>query len=180
MEEGLLSLRPDPVGPIPGATARVARAAFPEGNAYLRLRDPLGALCAAAGFAAVFPRRGQPAEAPWRLAPVAVVQFAEGLSDRQAADAVRGRLDWGYALGLPLEDAGVDYSGLSEGRARLLAGGAEAKLLDVLLGRCKAAAAKPPGWGGRAGGSARTRPASRPPGAPSTARASSGQRGGGR
>jgi hypothetical protein len=111
---------------------------------------------------------------------VAVVQFAEGLSGRQAADAVRGRLDWRYALGLPLEDAGFDYSVLSEVRARLLAGGAEAKLLDVLLDRCKAAAAKPPGWGGRAGGSARTRPASRPPGAPSPARDSSGKRCGGR
>ena len=134
-----MSLRPDPIGPIPAATARVARAAFPKGNAYLRLRDQFGTIYSDADFAALFPRRGQAAEAPWRLALVTVFQFAEGLSDRQAADAVRGRLDWKYALGLPLEDPGFDYSVLSEFRSRLLAGDAAARLLDVLLARCQAA-----------------------------------------
>lgn len=94
-----MSLRPDVIGPVPEATARVARAAFPRGNAYLRLRDTLGTLYTDEAFVALFPRRGQPAEVPWRLALVTVFQFAEGLSDRQAADAVRGRLDWKYALG---------------------------------------------------------------------------------
>jgi transposase len=134
-----MSLRPDPIGPIPAATARVARAAFPKGSAYLRLRDTLGPIYTNADFAALFPRRGHAAEAPWRLALVTVFQFAEGLSDRQAADAVRGRLDWKYALGLPLEDPGFHYSVLSEFRARLVAGGAAAKLLDALLDRCQAA-----------------------------------------
>jgi transposase len=134
-----MSLRPAPIGPVPEATARVARAAFPKGNAYLRLRDQLGTSYTDADFAPLFPRRGQAAEAPWRLALVTVFQFAEGLSDRQAAAAVRGRLDWKYALGLPLEDPGFDYSVLSEFRTRLLAGGAAAKVLDVLLARCQAA-----------------------------------------
>ena len=134
-----MSLRPAPIGPVPEATARVARAAFPKGSAYLRLRDTLGTIYTDADFAALFPRRGQAAEAPWRLALVTVFQFAEGLSDRPAADAVRGRLDWKYALGLPLEDPGFDYSVLSEFRDRLLAGGAAAKVLDVLLDRCQAA-----------------------------------------
>src|ERR1019366_6577760 len=66
-----------------------------------------------------------------------VLQFAENLTDRQAADAVRGRLDWKYCLGLALEDEGFDFSVLSEFRARLVAGGLERAVLDLLLGRLK-------------------------------------------
>ena len=87
-----MSLRPEPVGAIPAETARVARAAFPKGHPCLRLRDELGPIYEDRRFAALFPARGRPAEAPWRLALVTVLQFAEGLSDRQAADAVRDRL----------------------------------------------------------------------------------------
>jgi transposase len=114
----------------------VARAAFPNGNRYLQLRDALGPIYDDAAFAALFPRRGRPAEAPWRLALVTVMQFAEGLSDRQAAEAVRARIDWKYALGLDLTDPGFDFSVLSEFRARLLAGSAEQQLLDTLLSAC--------------------------------------------
>src|SRR5258708_35657817 len=73
---------------IPDETARVARAAFPGGTLCLQLRDALGPLYTDADFADLFPPRGQPAEAPWRLALVTVLQFVEGLSDRQAGDAV--------------------------------------------------------------------------------------------
>ncbi len=86
-------------------------------------------------FAHLFPARGKPAEAPWRLALVTIFQFAEDLSDRQAADAVRGRIDWKYALSLGLTDPGFDHTVLSEFRGRLVAGGAERLLLDVLLRR---------------------------------------------
>ena len=81
-------------------------------------------------FADLFPQRGQPAAAPFRLALVTVLQFAEGLSDRAAAEAVRGRLDWKYLLCLELEDAGFDHSVLCEFRERLLIGGAERRLLE--------------------------------------------------
>jgi hypothetical protein len=101
----------------------VARAAFPKGNAYLRMHDELGRLYADRDFAALFPTRGQPALAPAQLALVTLMQFAENLSDRQAADAVRARIDWKYALCLELEDPGFDASVLCEFRARLLAGG---------------------------------------------------------
>lgn len=84
-----MSLKPQPADIVPEETARVARAAFPQGNRYMRLRDELGVLYADEQFAPLFPHRGQPAEAPGRLALVLVMQFAEGLSDRQAADAVR-------------------------------------------------------------------------------------------
>jgi transposase len=119
-------------------TARVARAAFPKGNPYLRLRDELGPVFPDAGFADLYPRRGQPALPPWKLALVTVMQFAGDLSDRQAADAVHGRIDWKYALGLELDDPGFNFSVLSEFRGRLTAGGAERLLLDQMLEVCKA------------------------------------------
>ena len=130
-----MSLRPGPVPPVPAETARVARAAFPQGTPYLRMRDEVGAIYEDEAFAHLFPARGQPAAAPWRLALVTIFQFAEDLSDRQAADAVRGRIDWKYALSLELTDAGFDHTVLSEFRGRLVEGGAERLLLDVLLRR---------------------------------------------
>jgi transposase len=133
-----MSLRPEPIRPVPEETARIARAAFRRGNVYLRLRDELGTIYADEAFASLFPTQGQPAEAPWRLAVVSVLQFAEGLSDRQAAEAVRSRIDWKYLLGLELNNPGFDYSLLSEFRARLIAGRAERLLLDGLLQRLEA------------------------------------------
>jgi transposase len=130
-----MSLRPEPIGPVPEETARIARAVFRRGNVYLKMRDELGTLYEDTAFASLFPRLGQPAEAPWRLALVTVLQFAEGLSDRQAAEAVRSRIDWKYLLGLEINDAGFDYSILSEFRARLIAGRAEPVLLERLLQR---------------------------------------------
>lgn len=133
-----MSLHPQPIGPVPDETARIARAAFPKGNPYLRLRDDLGLFYTDEQFAPLFAWRGQPAETPWRLALVLVLQFAENLSDRQAADAVRSRLDWKYLLGLEVTDAGFDSSILSEFRTRLVAGSAEHQLLDALLDHCQA------------------------------------------
>ncbi len=86
-----------------------------------------------AGFADLYPKRGQPAYAPWRLALVMLLQFREGLSDRQAAEAVRARIDWKYLLGLDLADPGFDHSVLCQFRARLLDGGATERLLTRVL-----------------------------------------------
>jgi transposase len=133
-----MSLKALPVPPIPDETASIAHAAFPSGTLCLQLRDALGSLYTDADFADLFPTRGQPAEAPWRLALVTVLQFLEGLSDRQAADAVRSRLDWKYALSLELSDPGFDHTVLSEFRTRLVQGGAVQRLRDVLLEQCQA------------------------------------------
>jgi len=95
---------------VPTTTAQVARAAFPKGCLAIRIRDALGELFEDAQFAGLFAVRGRPAVSPARLALVSVLQFVEGLSDRQAADAVRGRIDWKYAPGLELADTGVDAS----------------------------------------------------------------------
>ena len=128
-----MSLHPQVLCPIPEETARVARAAYPKGNLYMRIRDELGTLYEDEAFAHLFPRCGQPAEAPWRLLLVCLMQFAEGLSDQQAADAVRGRLDWKYMLSLELTDPGFDASVLCEFRQRLLEEEAEHSILQPLL-----------------------------------------------
>jgi transposase len=122
-----------PLPSVPDDTARIARAAFRRGNPYVLLRDKLGAVFADADFADLYPKLGQPAYAPWRLALVTLMQFREGLSDRQAADAVRGRIDWKYLLALDLADAGFDFSVLCEFRARLLQHVATERLLTRLL-----------------------------------------------
>ena len=133
-----MSLHAEPVGPVPEETARVARAAFPKGNAYMQLRDVLGVVYDDATFRPLFAARGRPAESPRRLALVTVLQFAAGLSARQAAEAVRARIDRKYALGLELTDPGFDFSVLSEFRARLVGGSAEELLLGALVAACKA------------------------------------------
>ena len=132
-----MSLHPQEVPPVPEETVHVARAAFPKGNVYIRMRDHLGAIYNDQTFAPLFPARGQPALSPWRLALTTVMQFAEGLSDRQAADGVRGRIDWKYALSLELTDPGFDFSILSEFRSRLVAGSTEQTLLDTMLAQFK-------------------------------------------
>src|SRR5207245_8814574 len=117
-----MSMHPQAIRPIPAETARIARAALPRGNIYMIMRDQLGTLYEDQVFAALFPKRGRPAEAPWQLALVCVFQFIEGLSDRQAASAVRTRIDWKYALGLELADPGFDFPVLSQFRSRLIVG----------------------------------------------------------
>ncbi len=132
-----MSLHPQTGYQIPEETQRVARAAFPKGTRCLRIADRLGPIYQDEQFTALFPQRGQPAEAPARLALVTVLQFVEGLSDRRAADAVRSRIDWKYALGLELTDPGFDHTVLSEFRTRLVQGKAEQGLLDTLLERVR-------------------------------------------
>ena len=128
-----MSLRPQQPAPVPDETARVARASFPTGNLYLQMRDTLDVIYADADFLHLFPGHGKPAYAPWRLALATIFQFAEHLPDRRAADAVRGRIDWKYALSLDLTDPGFDHTVLSEFRSRLVDGGAESLLFDLLL-----------------------------------------------
>jgi len=118
---------------IPEQTVAVAQAAFPKGNPYIRMRDALGPISTNPTFAHLFPKDGQPAEAPAQLALVTIMQCAEGLSDAQTADSVRGRIDWKYALALELTDSGFDSSILSEFRTRLIAGNAELLLFETML-----------------------------------------------
>ena len=122
---------------IPEETMRVARAVYPYGNTLMKLRDELGTIYQDQSFASLFPHNGRAVEAPWRLALITVLQFMEELPDRQAADAVRGRIDWKYLLGLDLVDPGFDASVLCEFRKRLVEGSAEHLLFETLLDVCK-------------------------------------------
>jgi transposase len=129
-------LKPESILAIPEETKTVAKQAFPKGNIYLTLRDELGPLFEDDLFAELYPSLGQPAESPARLALITLMQYMENLPDRQAAEAVRSRIDWKYMLGLELSDPGFDYSVLSEFRTRLVAGEQSQLLLERLLERC--------------------------------------------
>lgn len=122
---------------IPEMTAEVAKAAFPKGNVVMKIRDELGPLFEDDEFLSLYPQIGQPAASPARLALVTLLQFMENLTDREAADAVRSRIDWKYGLGLELTDPGFNYSILSEFRQRLLDHDKETVLLDTILTRCQ-------------------------------------------
>jgi transposase len=130
-----MCLHPESIGEIPPETVRVARAAFPKGTVVTRLRDEFRELYRDEDFSRFYPKLGQPTLAPWRMALVTVLQFLEQLSDRQAAEAVRSRIDWKYALGLELTDPGFHFSVLSEFRARLVDGQSQHLLLDTMLER---------------------------------------------
>jgi transposase len=132
-----MSLPPPEPDAIPEETARLARVINPEGTLYMHIRDELGVLYENQSFASLFSTCGQPAEAPWRIALVCIFQFIEGLTDRQAAEAVQQRIDWKYALSLELSDPGFDFSVLCKFRARLIAGGNEMQLFDVMLAHLK-------------------------------------------
>ena len=140
-----MSLHAQPLEPIPDLTSRIAHASCPKGTLAMHLRDALGPIYEDADFADLFPRRGRAAEAPWRLALVTVLQALENLSDRQAAEMVRGRLDWKYALSLPLDDEGFDASNLTDFRQRLVANSAQDRLLEPILRVCRHSPGSRPG-----------------------------------
>src|ERR1043166_1492099 len=133
-----MSLKPMAIPPVPPETARVARAAFPKGNLYIKLREHIGTIIQDEDFVDLFAKDGAPGLPPWRLALVTILQFHDQLWDRQAAEAVRARIDWKYVLSAELTDAGFDFSVLSEFRTRLSKGNAEELLFEKLLACCQA------------------------------------------
>lgn len=130
-----MTLHPSSVKAIPALTKEIAKQAFPKGNLYMTMRDKLGTFYTDGDFIDLFPTKGQPAASPWRLALITVMQYVEGLTDRQAANAVASRIDWKYALSMELTDNGFDFTILSTFRTRLIEGEAERQLLDLMLSR---------------------------------------------
>src|ERR1700759_2552561 len=108
---------PEP-DPVVAAAVRAAFGGKKKAPLAVTARDRLGAWMSDGLFAAAFGARGRPGSPPAMLALVTALQMAENLTDRQAADAVRARLDWKYALGLSLDDPGFDHTVLSEFRTR--------------------------------------------------------------
>src|SRR6266700_3771961 len=132
-----MSMKPSGLEPIPDETRALMQRLSPKGTMVSQLRDALGPIYSDEGFVHLFPTRGRAAAAPWWLALVTVLQAIEGLTDRQAAEYVRARIDWLYALALPLDDPGFDYSILADFRQRLLAHEAQDLLLAPILQLCR-------------------------------------------
>jgi transposase len=126
---------PEPDPRVAAAIGAVYGSRKAERPLAVEVRDRLGQWLADEGFAAAFGVRGRPGLSPSRLALVTVLQRAERLTDRMAAEAVRTRLDWKYLLGLPLEDPGFDHSVLAEFRGKVAGAGLERAVLDALLER---------------------------------------------
>lgn len=132
-------LRPQSIPPVPTATAAAVHAAFPKGNLLVDLRAEFGTLVDDTFFADLYPATGRPVHvAPWRLALVVILQYLEGLTDRQAADAVRRCIDWKYLLSLEVGDPGFDFTLLHDFRERLVASDSAQRLFDHLLAACTA------------------------------------------
>jgi transposase len=128
-------MRPRVFAEVPEQTVAVARAAFRKPTLAMRVRDELGEVFTDEAFLDAFGVRGKPGISPGQLVMVTVLQFAENLTDRQAADAVRGRIDWKYGLGLELTDPGFDFSVLSQFRTRLVAHDLQTVAFEMLLER---------------------------------------------
>src|SRR5437870_7798036 len=132
-----MSMKPQGLEPILDETRRLIERLSPKGTMVTQLRDALGPIYSDEPFAHLFPKRGRAAEAPWRLALVTVLQAIEGLTDLQAAESRRTRLDWLYALALPPDDPGFDYSILTDFRQRLLSAKADDLILEPILHLCR-------------------------------------------
>jgi transposase len=128
---------PDPDPRIAAAIAAKYPGKRPRPLA-VQVRDRLGQWLRDEDFAAAFGDRGRPGWSPSRLALVTVLQRVEDLADRQAAEAVRTRIDWQYLLGLPLDDPGFDHTVLAEFRGKVAEAGLEQVALDALLGKLAA------------------------------------------
>lgn len=135
----LMSVQPRSWPESAPEVAAAVRAAYRRRGAPLpvTVRDRLGELFPDAEFGTAFGTRGRPGWSPGRLALVTVLQMVENLTDRQAADAVRDKISWKYALGLDLDDEGFDASVLSEFRTRVVEHGLEQRVLDLLLDALK-------------------------------------------
>lgn len=132
-----MSLKPICNLEIPSLTRKIALASFPKGNTYMKLRDSLGNIFDDNLFEELYPKVGQPTVSPWRLALITILQHGENLSDRQAVDAVRSRIDWKYLLSLDIDDSGFDFSVLSEFRKRLIENNAQELIFNKILDKCK-------------------------------------------
>lgn len=123
--------------PMPSETERVGQFLLAKDSAYRLVGEKLFETLSEQEFADLYPSEGQPGLSPVILALVTVFQFIEKLPDRQAAEMLRMRLDWKYALHLPLEYEGFHFSVLSEFRDRLLAGKAEGRVFEKLVAQIR-------------------------------------------
>ena len=130
-----MSLKPKAMGSIPEMTCRIGQQILKPENVYRQMGEKYADVVRDEDFVKMYSHLGQPAISPARLAMVVVMQAMEGVSDRVAAEMVRTRIDWKYALHLELEDHGFDASVLSEFRQRIVSQEAERKVFDAFVNR---------------------------------------------
>ena len=86
-------------------------------------------------FADLFPSgRGRPSVPGDVVASVMVLQALEGLSDREAERALRDRISWKVATGLPIDSVGFDYSVLTYWRSRLRRSDRPERIFEAVRG----------------------------------------------
>jgi transposase len=132
-----MTLHPRDPHAIPDDIAAVGAAILAPTNPYRLLGEQLADLFVDIDFAPLYTNHGRAAVSPALLALVTIFQFLEHAPDRQAADAVRVRLDWKYALHLPVADLGFDFSCLSYFRRRLRNHAQERRLFETVLERIR-------------------------------------------
>jgi transposase len=128
-----MCLKIRPPWPMPTDTGEVGKILLKADSPYRMIGDELFEQFKEDDYADMYPAEGQPGLSPIILGYITVFQFMEKLSDRQAAEGLRMRIDWKYALHLPLAYEGFDYSVLSEFRDRLLKNKAEERVFDKLV-----------------------------------------------
>ena len=133
-----MSLKIQPPWPMPAETGRIGKVLLEEKNAFRLIGDRLFDTLDEMEFADLYSVEGKPGISPVILAFVSVFQFMEKLPDRQAAQSLRLRMDWKYALHMPLEYEGFDYSVLSEFRDRLIEGKADKRVFEKLVAEIRA------------------------------------------
>jgi transposase len=133
-----MTMRERDVRAMPADIGALGERVLKPGNPYRVIGDRLPELLADADFAGLYAPTGRAAVWPATLALVTLFQYREHLPDRRAAEAVAARIDWKYALRLPLDYAGFDHADLCNFRKRLLAGGAEALVFEALLAKVAA------------------------------------------
>ncbi len=132
-----MTMEPRELGAMPADTRAVGERVLGEGDPYRVLGDRVAGLITDDQFAALYDARGRRAISPSLLALVTLFQFVEDVPDRAAARMVAVRLDWKYALRLPLGDAGFDFTCLCHFRRRLVEHDQDRLVFDTLLGRIR-------------------------------------------
>ena len=118
---------------IPQEISRWGKKYLKDHSLYRVVGDQLSSFISADEFTSMYSNTGRPSINPIILSLVTVFQFLEDIPDRVAAEYVRTRLDWKYALHIPLDDPGFHYSDLCNFRKRLAEHGKESLLFDQLL-----------------------------------------------
>ena len=127
--------RPASIPPLPLDTADAARSTFNIENVYLSIGDQIDQLFSDLKLADLDSSGARQANKLCKLAMITSFQFAENLPDRLAAQSLRSRTDWMYALHLSLVNPGLEPASLCEFRQQLLSNPSGQQVFHDMLDR---------------------------------------------